>query len=91
MAKRSSTPSFILELPLATGGRSKAAKQLRSRFEAARNLYNACLGEAKRRLNAMRSSPEWQVARAIPSGDKHKTERREAYVKARTTLPLFRV
>jgi ribosomal protein L37E len=42
------------------------------------------LGEAKRRLNAMRNSPEWQTARAIPSGDKHKAERREAYNKART-------
>jgi transposase len=83
MAVRASTPSFILELPLATS--SKSAKQLRSRLEAARNLYNVCLGEAKRRLNAMRNSPEWQAAQAVSKGDKYKAERRAAYSLARTT------
>src|SRR5205807_2600915 len=51
---------WVLELPLA--GRPDQAKHL----EAARCLYNALLGEAKKRLNRMRSDLAWQEARAIP-------------------------
>ena len=44
--KKSTTPTFLLELPLAvvTGGQ---AKHLRAHFEVARCLYNALLGEAR--------------------------------------------
>ena len=46
--KRSKTPTFLLELPLAvTGGQ---ARRLRAHFEVARCLYNALLGEALARL-----------------------------------------
>jgi len=42
--KKSTTPTFLLELPLVvTVGQ---AKRLRAHFEAARCLYNALLGEA---------------------------------------------
>src|SRR5260221_4835119 len=62
--KRSKTPTFLLELPLAvTGGQGK---RLPAHFEAARCLYNALLGEALARLNRMRADPAWQAARAIP-------------------------
>ncbi len=62
--KRSKTPTFLLELPLAvTGGQGK---RLPAHFEAARCLYNALLGEALARLHRMRADPAWQAARAIP-------------------------
>jgi hypothetical protein len=68
--KRSTTPTFLLELPLAvTGGQ---ARRLRAHFEAARALYNALLGQALARLHRMRADPAWQAARAIP-----KTQKRE--------------
>ena len=62
--KKSTTPTFLLELPLAvTLGQ---AKRLRAHFEAARSLYNALLGEALRRINRMHDDPAWQAARALP-------------------------
>ncbi len=62
--KRSKTPTFLLELPLAvTGGQGK---RLPAHFEAARCLYNALLGEALARLHRLRADPAWQAARAIP-------------------------
>jgi putative transposase len=32
------------------------------RLEAGRHLYNACLGEALKRLAAMRRSEKWRIA-----------------------------
>ncbi|BCX88751.1 transposase [Methylomarinovum tepidoasis] len=48
-----------------------------ARFEAARQLYNACLGEALRRLDRMRSSRDWQAAQQIPR--EQKQARRAAF------------
>ena len=59
--KRSSTPTFLLELPLAVD--PGQAKRLCAHFEAARCLYNALLGEALRRLRRLRADPRWQAAR----------------------------
>src|SRR5260370_19018104 len=68
--KRSTTPTFLLELPLAvTEGQARC---LQAHFEAARALYNALLGEALARLHRMWADPAWQAARAIP-----KTQKRE--------------
>ena len=53
--KRSKTPTFLLELPLSVD--AGQAKRLRAHFEAARCLYNALLGEAMKRLRAMRADP----------------------------------
>jgi hypothetical protein len=61
--KRSKTPTFLLELPLQVN--PQQAKQLRAHFEAARCFYNACLGEAMKRLKHMRADPRWQEARGI--------------------------
>ncbi|GAC1566289.1 MAG: hypothetical protein NVS3B14_07470 [Ktedonobacteraceae bacterium] len=66
--KKSTTPTFLLELPLSVD--AGQAKRLRAHFEAARCLYNALLGEAMKRLRAMRADPEWQEVRAIPSAHK---------------------
>jgi hypothetical protein len=68
--KRSTTPTFLLELPLSvTEGQARCQQ---AHFEAARALYNALLGEALARLHRMWADPAWQAARAIP-----KTQKRE--------------
>src|SRR5690348_586798 len=77
--KRSKTPTFLLELPLVVD--AGQAKRLRAHFEAARCLYNALLGEAMKRLRAMRADPAWQEARAIPAVQKQ--ERKEAFSQLR--------
>ncbi|MBN1956562.1 MAG: hypothetical protein JXQ81_02285 [Desulfuromonadales bacterium] len=61
--KRSTTPSFVLELPLAVTPRQE--RILLRRFEAARRLYNAVLGESLRRQALMRESKRWQKARLL--------------------------
>jgi len=53
-SKKERTPSFICEIPLRVTRRQE--KKLESRFEAGRQLYNALLGEAKRRLALFRQS-----------------------------------
>ena len=66
MAKKSSTPTFVLELPLVV---TKANERIiLSRLEAGRRLYNTTLHEALKRLSAMRSSLEWQSVRELPKG-----------------------
>lgn len=60
------TSSFVTEIPLkVTPAQEKA---LFNRFEAARQVYNACLGECLRRLDLMRQSRAWQKARKMPKG-----------------------
>ncbi len=56
------TPSFIVEIPLVVS--DKDAGILNSRFEAGRQLYNACLGEAMRRLKLVKQSKKYQEARS---------------------------
>jgi hypothetical protein len=79
LVKKSKTPTFLLELPLRVD--AGQAKRLRAHFEAARCLYNALLGEAMKRLRAMRADPAWQEAHAIPKT--HKQERKEAFARLR--------
>src|SRR5260370_10363523 len=64
LVKKSTTPTLLLELPLFVD--AGQAKRLRAHFEAGRCLYNALLGEAMKRLRAMRADPAWQAARALP-------------------------
>ncbi len=78
--KKNKTPTFLLELPLATT--EQQAKRLRAHFEAARCLYNALLGEALKRLQLMRADARWQAARAIPRVKKQ--ERAAAFNMLRT-------
>jgi putative transposase len=61
---RKKTPSFIAEFPLATTPADE--QELSIRLDAARNVYNACLGESLRRLDLMRESKAWQAAQAMP-------------------------
>jgi hypothetical protein len=64
---RKTTPSFILELPLVSTPKNE--RQALVRLECGRRLFNACLGEALRRLDLMRQSKAWQAARALPAGE----------------------
>jgi transposase len=61
---KAKTPSFILELGLEVNAHEEA--ELNKRFEAARQLYNACLSEAKRRLFLLRQSKEYKEALRLP-------------------------
>ena len=77
--KRAKTPTFLIELPLKLDWSNE--KPLRAHLEAARCLYNALLGEANRRMRAMRTDPAWQAARAIPRTKK--VERAQAFSRLR--------
>jgi putative transposase len=62
---RKKTPSFIAEFPLPTTPADD--RELSIRLDAARNIYNACLGESLRRLDLMRESKAWQAAQLMPN------------------------
>ncbi len=64
--KKSTSPTFLLELPLQVN--SQQAKHLQGHFEAARQMYNALLGEALKRLTKMRNDARYNVARTLPKG-----------------------
>lgn len=55
--------TFIHEMPLQTTPHDEAALDVR--LDAARQLYNACLGEALRRLDLMRESKAYRAARKL--------------------------
>ena len=76
MAK-SSTPSFITEIPLKTSSCEEAV--LRKRFFAAKQQYNALLGEALRRLKAMRADPKWSAALTMYKQQGKKLAAREIF------------
>ena len=63
---RETTPSFVTVIPLRVTSAQGSA--LNKRFEAARQVYNACLGEGLKRLGLMRQSKAWQAARRMPKG-----------------------
>lgn len=70
------TPSFIVELPLQVMPAQE--KQLLARLEAARQVYNACLGESLKRLELLRQSKAYQAARKLPRGKARSQAFREA-------------
>ena len=78
MVRRSSTKSFITELPLVVD--SLTEKKLLSRFQAGRQLYNACLNEAEARMNLVKQSDAYNYAKTLPKGK----ARNEAFKKARS-------
>ena len=63
---RAATDSFILELPLRTTAADE--RELSVRLDAARQIFNAVLGESMRVLDLMRESRDWRRARAMPKG-----------------------
>jgi transposase len=74
---KAKTPSFITEIPLQASPSHE--KRLLARLEAARQVYNACLGESLKRLALLRQSKAYQAARKMPRGPK-----RSRRAKART-------
>jgi hypothetical protein len=77
---RNRTPSVIAEFRLQASPQAQQALTIRR--EAARHIYNACLGEGLRRLDLARQSQDWQRARAM----KKSKERTELF---RRTFPRF--
>ncbi len=77
---RSTTPSFITELPLKVD--SKINKQLSARFQAGRQLYNACLNEALIRMELVRNSESYNQAKKL-NREKDKKQRKELFKTAR--------
>lgn len=78
---KSHSPSFITELPLIVD--SKQEKELRARFQAARQLYNAVLNETMVRMDLMTESSVYQEAKKISRADKK--NRSLAFKQAKTT------
>ncbi len=64
---KSETPSFVLELPLKSTSVEESI--ILTRLEAGRQLYNACLGEALKRLDLIRQSREFQKVIVLPEGN----------------------
>ena len=60
------TDSFILEIPLKVTPSEE--NRLLARLEAARQVYNACLGESLKRLRLKRQSKAYQAALKMPKG-----------------------
>ena len=77
---RKTTPSFITELPLTID--SKQEKHLISRFQAARQLYNACLNESLVRMQLVRDSEPYNQAKKL-NREKDKKQRKELFKTAR--------
>ena len=71
---KSKTPSFVVELPLVTN--SEQRHILNSRFEAGRQIYNACLGEAINRRDQMLRSKTYRAALDMPSSEKQEKQAR---------------
>jgi hypothetical protein len=65
---RATTPSFVCELALILVGDDE--RRLRIRLDAARQVYNAVLGECLRRLALQRQSKAFQAARKMQGKEK---------------------
>ena len=66
------TPTFALTLSLVVS--PKEEKELLSRFESARHIYNACLSEAKKRVMLVKQSKLSTQAKKLPKGNKKRNE-----------------
>ena len=80
---RAKTPSYVVEFEVKATTADR--RVLRSRREAGRQLYNAILGEALRRLQRMRRDPGFELAKAMPRGasGKNATPKQKEQAKAR--------
>jgi len=73
---RSKTPAFTTEMPHKVAPSQE--KKLLKRLEAARQVYNACLGESLKRLRLLKQSKAYQKARKMPRGKARSQAFREA-------------
>ncbi|MGB9825634.1 MAG: hypothetical protein ACPLRU_03075, partial [Desulfofundulus sp.] len=80
--RRSKTDSFVVEIPLRAN--SEQTRKALVRFEAGRQIYNACLGEALKRRDQMLRSKMYRAALAMPHKTKEEIKARaEAFKEAR--------
>src|SRR5215470_12506433 len=75
----SHTPSFVCEVPLQVSPAQE--RTLLARLEAARQVYNACLGQARVRARLVRESKAFGAARPLSRDD---PERKRLFAQART-------
>lgn len=61
---KTKTPTFVLELPLRTTPVQEST--IFVRLDAGRQLYNACIGEALKRLGLIKQSKEYQRIVCLP-------------------------
>jgi len=66
--KKSTTPTFITEIPLKTSSLERSV--LQKRFWAAKQQYNALLGEALKRLTKLRKDKRYKEAIALYKSEK---------------------
>jgi hypothetical protein len=66
------TPSFVVHLRLIPSSADERA--LCKALGAGRMLYNACLGEALRRLQLMSESKAYRKVLAMPKGKERKSQ-----------------
>jgi hypothetical protein len=76
---RQTTPSFITEIPLKISSRDQAI--LKKRFWAAKQQYNALLGESLKRLQAMREDHHYQQACHLYKQKERKEEAKAIFKK----------
>ena len=76
------TPSFVCEVPLRVNRAQE--RTLLVRLEAARQVYNACLGEARTRVRLVRQSKAFQHARTLPRDD---PARKESFARPAPSTP----
>jgi len=85
---KAKTDSFITELPLVVSPADE--KHLLARLEAARQVYNACLGESLKRLGLLRQSKAQQAAKKMPRGRTGKGATQKQREMAKTRAQAFR-
>ena len=76
-----STKSFIISLPIITGGQDR--RRLRKSFSFGCNLQNAVMGGGWDRVLKMRATAEWQTARAMPKSSERTKAFRDLRVRFR--------
>jgi putative transposase len=85
--KKSKTPSFVTEIPLAASPCQET--ELLARLEVGRQVYNACLGESLKRSARMRESKAYQGARNLPKGQKDSPQAKARTQAFRTVREVF--
>src|ERR1051326_4871962 len=73
------TPSLVCEVSLRVTPAQE--RMLLARLEADRQVYNVCLGEARKRVRLVRESKAFQRARTLPRDD---PARKALFAQART-------
>jgi hypothetical protein len=72
------SPSFVCEVPLRVSQGQE--RVLLARLEAARQVYNACLGQSRARARLVYESKAFRAARTLPRED---PERKRLFAQAR--------